>query len=172
MSYPVPLEGVKITPMPQTPIPTPNVLELNRLLKAIRELHNPRLHKNTKYETPKERAFFTARNMAFYVGLVATCCRVGELIDLPMEQVNVKDLTFTFIKTKTHKRRTVPFDDAENLLYLPLLQKYLALRPKVDTDKVNGESLGSMKRCGPHGDEPDIMPNCRNSPFIVLGTTP
>ena len=53
-----------------------------------------------------------------------------------MEQGSMKDLTCTFMKTKTHKRRVVPFDDAENLLHLPLLQKYLALPPKGDTDKV------------------------------------
>ncbi len=131
-----PLDGVKIATLPVTIVPTPNTLELARILKVVRTLHDPKLHRNCQYETPKERAFFTNRNMAFYMGLVASACRVGELLELTLDHVSLDALTFTFMQTKTHTGRVVPFDDAENPMYLPLLKKWLDSRPKVETNKV------------------------------------
>ncbi len=131
-----PLDGLKLLPLPVVAINAPSTSDLNALLLAVRQYHDPAFSIAAIHESPEERAFHTKRNLALVVGLIALGCRVGELLAITLDDIDVRDYTVTFTKTKTHKARQVPCDDPAAPVWIPLLREYLAVRPRGKTRAV------------------------------------
>jgi site-specific recombinase XerD len=82
--------------------------DIRALLKALAEYWNPSINADARYVPPVKRIFHRERNNTIFLGLLDTCCRIGELLSLKVDDCKLKEREILIRQSKGREPRTIP----------------------------------------------------------------
>lgn len=94
----------------RTSVPCPSDEDVAALLKACVDRWTVALNHDALFIHKAGRAFFAKRNYAILAGLVTTGCRIGEMLSLLLDDIDIDARTVHFKNTKGNQDRIVPFE--------------------------------------------------------------
>ena len=97
---------IRRAPRPARFMPTDE--DIRAVLGALMEYWNPVSNPPSKYIPPAKRIFHRERNYAILLGLLDTCCRIGELLSLKVTDCKLKEREILIRQSKGREPRTIP----------------------------------------------------------------
>jgi integrase len=85
--------------------------DIRTLLKALNDYWNPTVNRDARYVPPAKRIFHRERNSTIFLGLLDTCCRIGELLSLKIGDCKLKEREILIRQSKGREPRTIPISD-------------------------------------------------------------
>lgn len=122
-----PLDRYKCPRAPRAFVPVPDADYLSKLLAAIRDRNDVRRNPSCRGMTARKRRFLRCRDESLLMGLIQTGCRVTELCQLLIEDVDFDRKQISFRRTKGQEPRTVPVSDT----WLCSVREWMKIRPHV-----------------------------------------
>ncbi|MBC8136618.1 MAG: site-specific integrase [Fibrella sp.] len=80
---------VRNAPIPARPMPTDE--DVRKLVEALGDFWDPRKNPGARRMRPERRAFHKARNTAIFLGLLDTACRIGEMLEMRLDDYKVDE---------------------------------------------------------------------------------
>ena len=99
---------------------------------------NPTTNPDARYIPPGKRIFHRDRNYAIILGLLDTCCRIGELLSLKVNDVKLKDREILIRQSKGREPRTIPISGD----WVAAVEIWLRQREKAMSGLPAGEDEG------------------------------
>jgi integrase/recombinase XerD len=119
---------VRNTPRPPQYMPTEQDVIVQ--LQTLRDHWNIAKNPDMKFFPPGKRAFHRDRNYAILLGLLDTACRIGEMLNLKMDDVKFKERQVLVRQSKGQEPRTLPVSPE----WLEALEAWLKVRKRVLAD--------------------------------------
>lgn len=117
---------IRRAPAPARFMPTDE--DIRAVLKALMDYWNPTTNPDARYIPPGKRIFHRDRNYAIILGLLDTCCRIGELLSLKVSDVKIKEREILIRQSKGREPRTIPISaDWANAVEIWLRQREKAM---------------------------------------------
>ena len=122
---------VRNAPKPMKYMPTNE--DMAKLLPASLEYWNPEKNPDSRFQSPTRRMFHRDRNYAVLIGLLDTAARIGEMLNLKVEDYRVSERAITIRESKGREPRFIPVSSewAKTLATcLKIRSKLMAGQPK------------------------------------------
>lgn len=100
--------------------------DIQKLLKAAQDRWKPAMNPDCKFYHAPGRVFFQRRDYAILTGLLTTACRISEILNLRLSDIDLQSNTVHFRDTKGDEDRIVPFEPG----WGKIVQEWLRSRPK------------------------------------------
>lgn len=121
---PNPLNRCSVPPVPEQERIIPTDDDLDRLLRTVIVMKDPAETFSARFQDPLLRKALTRRYRAILALLIASACRIGELLQCERRHLDIEragEMSITFTRTKTGRIRTVPLPESIR----PILEEYL-----------------------------------------------
>jgi integrase/recombinase XerC len=115
---------IRRAPKPARFMPTDD--DIRTMLKALMDYWNPNQHSDIRYVPHAKRLFHRDRNYAIMLGLLDTACRVGEITNLKVGDVKLKEREILIRESKGKEPRVVPISPD----WIQALNIWLRIREK------------------------------------------
>lgn len=116
---------VRNTPAPARYMPSD--AEILTLLQTLKDHWNLAKNPDMRFFPPHKRAFHRDRNYAILLGLLDTACRIGEMLNLKMDDVRFGERHILVRVSKSQQPRTLPVSPE----WLEALDVWLKVRERV-----------------------------------------
>ena len=127
---------VRKAPTPAKYMPTEE--DMQKMLVAVMDYWDPAKNPDVRYNPLPKRLFHRDRNYAAIIGLLDTACRIGELLNLKMDDYQPSERQITIRVSKGREPRAIPVSRE----WQSCLDNWLKVRKRVMGNVPAGEDQG------------------------------
>lgn len=133
-----PLMDVQVRNAPTPSKYLPSEEEIKDLLQAVGEYWDPKKNPDVRFIPHARRFIHRERNYAILLLLLDTAARIGELVNLKVDDLNIKDRQIVIRESKGREPRTLPISPS----FLEALESWTKIRRRMASNMKEGEDDG------------------------------
>ena len=144
-----PLADYEVRRAPRPEMYMPSVEDVQKLVKAMADYRDPKIHTGARYVSKAQNAFHRERNHAVMMLLIDTAMRIGEALSLKVSDYNAKERQVTITASKGREPRRLPLDGHS----VAAVEEWLKVRNRVMKDADEDEGYLFISEFGGKIDE-------------------
>ena len=155
---------VRNAPKPVKYMPTDD--DMAKMLPAALDYWNPEKNPSARYQPPARRIFHRDRNYAVLIGLLDTAARIGEMLNLKVDDYRVSERAITIRESKGREPRFIPVSSD----WAKALNTWLKIRAKIMAGQKSDEGWLFITEYGTRMDEGRFLKVLKNT-LVWVGLT-
>ena len=155
---------VRNAPKPMKYMPTDE--DMAKMLPAALDYWNPEKNPSARYQPPARRIFHRDRNYAVLIGLLDTAARIGEMLNLKVDDYRVSERAITIRESKGREPRFIPVSSD----WAKALNTWLKIRAKIMAEQKSDEGWLFITEYGTRMDEGRFLKVLKNT-LVWVGLT-